>query len=171
MKFVLNGKVSNIEAKQSQKGTTYITLRVEETFHKVDGTLQTITRYVDVFNDYLIKMDLTNGDYVNIEGTLNPKAYTSNNELKCSLGLVANNIINISLDNRVQQVQYQQPQAQEPLPNINNVVQTQTITHQYSNTAVNPNQPIINPYNQQFNNNVDNQPQTNTIITNPNYNN
>lgn len=151
MKFRIEGKITNIETKQSSKGTTYATLRVEETFHKVDGTLQTITRFVSVFSNYLLEMDLVVNDYVSIEGNLDPKVYTnSNGEPKVDLGLVATNINVLSLDTRnfgpAPQVQAAH-QMNQVLPNPNQIFQTQTVTNQYNQQSQQDNiitNPILN---------------------------
>lgn len=166
MEVILYGKLAGIETAVSQKtNKNYATLLVEERFVKQDGSIQTITRRVKVFNEWILNsLPQTSGDYVSMRCSITPSIYTSNvdNQPKIDLGLIANDFDIISLDRYQQpQQQYvaQQPTmseqvyvAQQPQQAVNQVFTTQTVTQQYAQPQVAQTQQQTSPQPQFINN-------------------
>ena len=173
MEVILNGKLAGIEMAVSQKtNKNYATLLVEERFIKQDGSIQTLTRRVKVFNEWILNsLPQTSGDYVSMRCSITPSIYTSNvdNQPKIDLGLIANDFDIISLD-RYQQPQQTQQQyvGQQPTMSeqvyfnnnvdsrqqvANQVFTTQTVTQQYTQPQVAQTQQQTSPQQPQFINN------------------
>lgn len=171
MEVILNGKLAGIEMAVSQKtNKNYATLMVEERFIKQDGSIQTLTRRVKVFNEWILNsLPQTSGDYVSMRCSITPSIYTSNvdNQPKIDLGLIANYFDIISLDRYQQPQQAQQPYvAQQPTMSeqvyfnnnvdskqlVNQAFTTQTVTQQYVQPQVAQPQQQTSPQPQFINN-------------------